>query len=129
MIHTIKIECLPASVRLRNVCYKAGVDTVGDLLTMTTEEILSIRNFGDTTMIELDYILHNLNFSFLSTEERGFAFEQERICIECKRERTYDGINEMLYYVDCLEYSTYPADPAYCYEVKQLIKFISVVIE
>jgi len=91
MIHAVKIECLPASVRLRNICYKAGVDTVGDLMDMTTEEILSIRNFGDTTMFELDHILHDLGFSFLSTEERGFAFEQERICIECKREKTYDG--------------------------------------
>ena len=91
MIHSIKIETLPSSVRLRNVCYKAGIDTIGDLFTMTTAEILAIRNFGDTTMIELDYILNDLGFSFLSTEERGFAFEQEKVCVECKREKVYDG--------------------------------------
>ena len=91
MIHTIKIECLPASVRLRNVCYKAGVDTVGDLLTMTTEEILSIRNFGDTTVIELDHILNDLGFSFLSTEERGYSFSSVRTCTQCGRQKVYDS--------------------------------------
>lgn len=69
MIHTIKIECLPASVRLRNVCHKAGVDTVGDLLTMTTTEILSIKNFGRTTLRELHNILSDCGFTLLSSKE------------------------------------------------------------
>lgn len=60
-----------------------------------------------------DYVLTRLHSILIS---RGLRYDS-------------DGINEMLYYVDCFEYSTYPADPAFCYEVKQLIKFISVVIE
>ena len=79
MIGIIKIENLPASVRLRNVCYKAGIDTVGDLLDMTTEEILSIKNFGLTTLIELHYILSDLGFSFLSNEE----YNSENECFNC----------------------------------------------
>ena len=69
MIGIIKIENLPASVRLRNVCCKAGIDTVGQLIDMTTEEILCIKNFGVTTLIELHIILSDCDFFILSAEE------------------------------------------------------------
>jgi hypothetical protein len=60
-----------------------------------------------------DYILTRLHSILL---ERGLRYDN-------------DGINEMVYYVDCFEYSLEPVDPAFCYEIRQLIKFMSVVIE
>jgi hypothetical protein len=97
MIGIIKIENLPASVRLRNVCCKAGIYTIGDLLDMTTEEILNIKNFGVTTMMELDLILWDFSFSFLSTEERGYSFSNVRMCAECGREKVYYGSSKCDY--------------------------------
>lgn len=82
MVYMIRIERLPASVRLRNVCIKAGIYTVGELLDMTTEEILSIKNFGVTTLIELYFILSNCGFFFLSTEEMECFCPDTNIDIE-----------------------------------------------
>lgn len=65
MVYLIRIESLPASVRLRNTLLKAGIDTLGDVFAMTVSEILEIKNFGLTTLEELNYILEDLNFSFL----------------------------------------------------------------
>lgn len=65
MVYLIRIETLPASVRLRNTLLKAGIDTLGDVFAMTVSEILEIKNFGLTTLEELNYILEDLNFSFL----------------------------------------------------------------
>jgi hypothetical protein len=73
MVYLIKIESLPASVRLRNTMLKAGIETLGDVFAMTITEILAIKNFGLTTLDELDYILKNLGFSFLGKNE----FHQE----------------------------------------------------
>ncbi len=92
MIRMIQIESLPASVRLINVCIRAGIYTVGDLLDMTTEEILSIKNFGDTTMLELDYILQDFGFSFLSTQERGYSFSNFKTCPDCGWAKVYVGL-------------------------------------
>jgi DNA-directed RNA polymerase alpha subunit len=96
-VHFIKIESLPATVRLRNVWIKANIYTVGDLLDMTTEEILNIKNFGDTTMLELDLILWDLSFSFLSTEERGYSFSSVKMCAQCGHEKVYDGSSKCDY--------------------------------
>lgn len=65
MVYLIRIETLPASVRLRNTLFKAGIETLGDVFAMTVSEILEIKNFGHTTLEELNYILEDLNFSFL----------------------------------------------------------------
>lgn len=82
MVHVIKIENLNASVRLRNVCRKAGIETVGELLSMTTEEKLSIKHFGVTTLIELHFILLNYSFFLLSSEEIDCFCPQINIDLE-----------------------------------------------
>lgn len=69
MVYLIRIESLPASVRLRNTMIKAGIETLGDVFAMTVSEILEIKNFGLTTLEELNYILEDLNFSFLGKHD------------------------------------------------------------
>ena len=68
MVYLIRIENLPATVRLRNVFLKAGIETLGDIFAMTIEEIRDIHHFGETTLLELHYILAGLGFSFLGRE-------------------------------------------------------------
>ena len=60
-----------------------------------------------------DYILTRLHSILLS---RGLRYDAE-------------GFAELNYYVDCFEYSTYPADPAFCYEIKKLIEFMAASVE
>jgi len=47
------------SVRSRNCLQKMGVRTLGDLTRITEIELLSSKNFGETSLIEIRDMLHS----------------------------------------------------------------------
>ncbi|MEK6261552.1 MAG: DNA-directed RNA polymerase subunit alpha C-terminal domain-containing protein, partial [Planctomycetota bacterium] len=44
---------LNLSVRATNCLESEGINTVRDLVTRTEDQLLQVRNFGDTTLIEV----------------------------------------------------------------------------
>ncbi len=49
------------SVRSRNCLAKMGIRTLGDLVQKTEAELLSYKNFGETSLMEIQQILHAKN--------------------------------------------------------------------
>ncbi len=65
---------LELSVRATNCLEEAGVTTVRDLVTRTKEELLKIRNFGETTLREVREKLKQLNLDvgmFAAAQQEG----------------------------------------------------------
>jgi len=61
------------SVRSRNCLKKMKIQTLGDLLNITEAELLSYKNFGETSLKEVKSILEPKNLSLgMSLEEKQF---------------------------------------------------------
>jgi DNA-directed RNA polymerase subunit alpha len=73
-----KVEDLAElSIRSRNSLQKEQITTLGELISMTEEEMLAIENFGKKSLQEIQDFLaeHNLRFGMKVTEdERGDLF-------------------------------------------------------
>jgi len=62
------------SVRSRNCLKKMKIDTIGDLLNITEAELLSYKNFGETSLKEIKVILDSKNLRLgMALEERQFG--------------------------------------------------------
>ena len=59
-----KLSGLDLSVRALNCLNAAGVDTLGDLVSLSRSDLMKIRNFGKKSLTELDELLATLNLSF-----------------------------------------------------------------
>ena len=62
------IEELDLSVRAFNCLKRAGVNTVGDLIGKSPEEMMKVRNLGKKSLEEVMSKLESLGF-YLSKEE------------------------------------------------------------
>jgi len=61
------------SVRSRNCLRKMKIQTLGDLLNITEAELLSYKNFGETSLKEIKTILESKSMSLgMSLEEKQF---------------------------------------------------------
>ena len=68
-IAMIPITELDISSRLKNALIKkGGITYLGDLLTTDYENIVSIQNLGEKSIIELKDYIHSLGFSFPNEE-------------------------------------------------------------
>lgn len=63
------IEELELSVRASNGLKRANINTVGDLVEKTREEMSKIRNLGQKSLDEIEGKLHELGLSFKKPEE------------------------------------------------------------
>lgn len=63
------IEELELSVRASNGLKRANINTVGDLVEKTREEMSKIRNLGQKSLDEIERKLKELNLSFKKPEE------------------------------------------------------------
>jgi len=63
----LPIEDLDLSERPRNCLKRAQVDTVGELLQKSEEDLLAITNFGNKSLVE---VLEKLNERGLSLRNR-----------------------------------------------------------
>lgn len=62
------------SVRSRNCLKKMSIDTIGDLLNITEAELLSYKNFGETSLREIKVILDSKGLHLgMALEEKQFA--------------------------------------------------------
>jgi DNA-directed RNA polymerase subunit alpha len=62
------------SVRSRNCLKKMNIETVGDLLNITEVELLSYKNFGETSLREIKVILESKGLHLgMALEEKQFA--------------------------------------------------------
>jgi DNA-directed RNA polymerase subunit alpha len=65
----MSIEELELSVRASNGLKRANINSVGDLIEKTREEMSKIRNLGQKSLEEIEKKLKELNLSFKKTEE------------------------------------------------------------
>jgi len=62
------------SVRSRNCLKKMKIETIGDLLNITEAELLSYKNFGETSLREIKAILDSKNLRLgITLEEKQFG--------------------------------------------------------
>ena len=67
----IKIEELNLSVRAYNCLRRYGIETLGDLVSKTEEEIINFRNFGKKSLEEIKKKLLEYNLSFRDSSTGG----------------------------------------------------------
>jgi DNA-directed RNA polymerase subunit alpha len=61
-------------VRSRNCLKKMNIETVGDLLNITEVELLSYKNFGETSLREIKAVLESKGLRLgIALEEKQFA--------------------------------------------------------
>ena len=67
-LYAMPIEELDLSVRPYNCLKRAGINTVGDLIQRTEEEIVAVKNFGRKSLDEVREKLTSLGLSLKKTE-------------------------------------------------------------
>jgi DNA-directed RNA polymerase subunit alpha len=65
----MSIEELELSVRASNGLKRANINTVGDLIEKTREEMSKIRNLGQKSLEEIERKLNEMDFTFKKAEE------------------------------------------------------------
>ena len=66
------------SVRSRNCLKKMKIRTLGDLLNITEAELLSYKNFGETSLKEVKAILETKSLNLgMALEDKSFSLEPE----------------------------------------------------
>lgn len=71
-LYDIPITDFELSVRARNCLQSMGINTIGDLLRVTEEQLLAYKNFGETSLDEIKRLLTSKNLRL------GQALEEER---------------------------------------------------
>ena len=65
----IPIEDLDCSIRTYNCLKRAGINTVGELVRKTEDEMMKVRNLGKKSLEEVENKLVELGFSFNESGE------------------------------------------------------------
>ena len=78
------------SVRSRNCLRKMNINTIGDLLNITEVELLSYKNFGETSLREVKTILESKGLQL------GMALEEKQFPSEETAERSTTADQELL---------------------------------
>jgi DNA-directed RNA polymerase subunit alpha len=68
---SIPVEQLDLSVRTMNCLRRAGISTVGELVSMGEKELMSLRNFGQKSKLEIEEKLSDLGLSLAPSEEES----------------------------------------------------------
>ncbi|WP_100065963.1 DNA-directed RNA polymerase subunit alpha [Miniphocaeibacter massiliensis] len=68
-LYNISIEELDLSLRSFNCLKRAGIDTVGDIISKTTDEMCKIKNFGKKSLEEVENKVHDMGLLFADEEE------------------------------------------------------------
>ncbi|MBI2832208.1 MAG: DNA-directed RNA polymerase subunit alpha [Chloroflexi bacterium] len=66
--YNMPVEQLDLSVRTMNCLRRGGITTVGELVSKTEKELLSLRNFGQKSKNEIDQKLASLGLSLVEGE-------------------------------------------------------------
>jgi DNA-directed RNA polymerase subunit alpha len=65
----MSIEDLDLSVRAFNCLKRANINTVGQLIQMTVEDMMKVRNLGQKSLEEINLKLSQLGLSLRTTEQ------------------------------------------------------------
>ncbi|MBI2830196.1 MAG: DNA-directed RNA polymerase subunit alpha [Chloroflexi bacterium] len=85
--HNIPVQQLDLSVRTMNCLRRAGITTVGELVSRTEKELLSLRNFGQKSKREIEARLTELGLSLArGVEEEAGVPKAETIEEEIEEE-------------------------------------------
>ncbi|MBN1808627.1 MAG: DNA-directed RNA polymerase subunit alpha [Planctomycetes bacterium] len=61
---SLPVQVLDPSVRAENCLSAEGITTIGDLVRRTEQDMLAVRNFGKTSLVELKRKLADMGLSF-----------------------------------------------------------------
>lgn len=79
----IPISDFELSVRSRNCLKKMDIHTLGDLLRITEAELLSYKNFGETSLVEIKKVLDSRGLSLgMALEDQGAAAVAEATVLQ-----------------------------------------------
>ena len=84
----IPISDFELSVRSRNCLKKMNINTLGDLLRISETELLSYKNFGETSLVEIKKILNQKQLSL------GMALENNAGSMPTLTNQEMDGADE-----------------------------------
>jgi DNA-directed RNA polymerase subunit alpha len=84
----IPISDFELSVRSRNCLKKMKIFTIGDLLNITEAELLSYKNFGETSLMEIKKILEPKGLRL------GMALEEKSAAASSAEVSNIEGISE-----------------------------------
>ena len=73
VVSEVPISDFELSVRSRNCLKKMDIKSVGDLLRVTEQELLSFKNFGETSLNEIKALLSSKNLRLGQAAEGGSA--------------------------------------------------------
>jgi DNA-directed RNA polymerase subunit alpha len=74
-LFNMPVEKLDLSVRAMNCLRRSGINTVGELVSLSEKELLSLRNFGQKSRQEVEEKLVSLGLTF--PKMSGASFEEE----------------------------------------------------
>jgi len=69
--YNMPVQQLDLSVRTMNCLRRAGIPTVGQLITKTAKDLLDLRNFGEKSRQEIEDRLAGIGLSLASPDEEG----------------------------------------------------------
>jgi len=75
--YNMPVEQLNLSVRTMNCLRRAGIATVGEIISKGEKELLALRNFGQKSKQEIDERLKELGLSLAPQVEKGAEGEEE----------------------------------------------------
>jgi DNA-directed RNA polymerase subunit alpha len=64
---SISVNDFELSVRSRNCLQKMGVETLGDLVRTSEQQLLASKNFGETSLVEIREMLASKGLSWGSS--------------------------------------------------------------
>ena len=88
-----KIEELDLSVRSYNCLKRAGINTVGELVQKTEEEMMRVRNLGRKSLKEVIQKLHEINLELKHSYDSDYDDSDSNI-LDMEDEEDYDDYNE-----------------------------------
>lgn len=69
--YNIPVEQLDLSVRTMNCLRRAGIATVGELMSLGEKELMSLRNFGQKSKLEIEERLAGLGLSLATSSDES----------------------------------------------------------
>lgn len=69
------VEHLQLPVRGRKMCRSLGIKTVADLISKSDDDLLEVRNFGQSSLYEVDLKLHEHGFERMGQSSIAIPFD------------------------------------------------------
>lgn len=88
------------SVRARNCLRKMQIRTLGDLLKITEAELLSYKNFGETSLVEIKHMLSSKGLKLGQGVEGGLSRQRKEVYAELAGKASEAVLNKPISVLD-----------------------------